>query len=261
MNGHSHISPAGLVSLVGAGPGDPDLLTVRALRTLQAADCVVYDRLVSPGILALIRAGAWREYAGKGVGRPSAEQQSINARLIALAGQYRRVVRLKGGDPFIFGRGGEEALALEAAGIAWEIIPGITAATGCGAYAGIPLTHRGLAQQVTFVTAHRAAAEEGVDWASLARAGSTVVFYMGVGEITAIEEQLQRHGRSGSTPVALVENGCTPVQRVFSGTLNGLAALARQVALQAPALVIVGEVAGLGLRPLSSLIPGVAAAA
>jgi len=261
MKRHSSLSHAGVVSLVGAGPGDPDLLTVRALRALQAADCVVYDRLVSSDILALIRAGAYREYAGKGVGRPSAVQQSINARLFALAGQHRRVVRLKGGDPFIFGRGGEEALALEAAGIAWEIIPGITAATGCGAYAGIPLTHRGLAQQVTFVTAHRASAEGGVDWASLARAGCTVVFYMGVSEIPTIEAQLQLHGRSASTPVALVENGCTPQQRVFCDTLEGLASLARQVALQAPALVIVGEVAGLGLRPLSALIPGVAVAA
>ena len=250
-----------LVSLVGAGPGDPDLLTVRALRCLQDADCVVYDRLVSPAILALIRPGACREYAGKGVGRPSAEQQAINARLVALARQYRRVVRLKGGDPFIFGRGGEEALALQAAGIPWEVIPGVTAATGCGAYAGIPLTHRGLAQQVTFVTAQRAAAEDGVDWSSLANTGHTVVFYMGVGEIPTIEAQLQRHGRSGATPIAFVENGCTPEQRVFTGTLSGLTALARQVALQAPALVIVGEVAGLGLRPLSALIPGVAAAA
>lgn len=255
------LRPLGLVSLVGAGPGDPDLLTVRALRTLQEADCVVYDRLVAPAILALIRPGAHREYAGKGVGRPSTAQDAINARLVALAAQYRHVVRLKGGDPFIFGRGGEEAQALEAAGVPWEVIPGITAATGCGAYAGIPLTHRGLAQQVTFITAQRASERDTVHWASLANAGHTIVFYMGVGEIGTIEEELQRHGRSGTTPVALVENGCTPEQRIFIGTLDGISALARQVALQAPALVIVGEVAGLDLKPLSALLPGIAAAA
>jgi len=237
------------VALVGAGPGDPDLLTVRALRALQSADCVLHDRLVPPAILACIPDATPREFAGKLPGLKGTEQTAINQRLIALARSHSRVVRLKGGDPFIFGRGGEEALALEAAGIAYEVIPGVTAALGCGAAAGIPLTHRGLAQQVTLVTAHRASDTEDLAWQSLAGAGHTVVFYMGVAEIATIEHQLCAHGRRPETPIALVENGCLPSQRVFHGRLPGMTALARRVMLQAPALVIVGEVAGLGLTP------------
>lgn len=245
----SPASPLPRVALVGAGPGDPDLLTIRALRALQSADCVLHDRLVPPAILACIPDTTPREFAGKIPGLKGTEQTAINQRLIALARSHSRVVRLKGGDPFIFGRGGEEALALEAAGIAYEVIPGVTAALGCGAAAGIPLTHRGLAQQVTLVTAHRASDAEGLAWQSLAGAGSTVVFYMGVSEIATIEHQLCAHGRRPETPIALVENGCLPGQRVFHGRLSGMAALARRVMLQAPALVIVGEVAGLGLTP------------
>jgi len=243
-------SPRSRVTLVGAGPGDPELLTLRALRALQEADHVLYDRLVPAAILALIPAGIPREFAGKVPGRRGEEQTAINTRLIELARQHSRVVRLKGGDPFIFGRGGEEALALEAAGIDYEIVPGVTAALGCGAAAGIPLTHRGLAQQVTLITAHRADEAGAIDWPALARTGHTIVFYMGVGEVETIEHQLCLHGRDPTTPVALVENGCLPEQRVFRGRLAGMATLARQVALKAPALLIVGEVAGLELSPL-----------
>lgn len=238
------------VTLVGAGPGDPELLTLRALRALQEADHVLHDRLVPAAILALIPSSVPREFAGKIPGRRGEEQSAINARLIELARSRQRVVRLKGGDPFIFGRGGEEALALEAAGIDYEIVPGITAALGCGAAAGIPLTHRGLAQQVTLITAHRADEAGAIDWASLAGAGHTLVFYMGVGEIETIERELCRHGRGPETPVALIERGCLPGQRVFRGRLSGMSTLARLVALKAPSLVIVGEVAGLDLRPL-----------
>ncbi|MGD9601072.1 MAG: uroporphyrinogen-III C-methyltransferase [Gammaproteobacteria bacterium] len=242
----------GLVSLVGAGPGDPDLLTLRALRALETADYVLHDRLVAPGILALLPCGTPREYAGKGAGE-SAHQAAINTRLVQLARRYRRVVRLKGGDPFVFGRGAEEALALAAAGIPYEVIPGITAAIGCGAYAGIPLTHRGVAQQVTFVTAHRADGDGAPDWAALAGTGRTLVFYMGVGEIEAIERALLGQAHAPATPIAFIENGCTPRQRVFRGTLAGMSALAARVALAAPALIVVGDVTALGLVPA---VPG-----
>lgn len=248
------ISP-GLVSLVGAGPGDPDLLTVRAVRALERADFVVYDRLVAPSILALLKPATLREYAGKAGGRPDRkrnegdEQQGINERLVTLAGRYRHVVRLKGGDPFIFGRGGEEALALQAARVPYEIIPGVTAAVGCAAYAGVPLTHRGLAQQVTLVTAHRANGADSPDWHSLAGARHTVVFYMGVAEIHTIQHELLSHGRASATPITLIENGCTTLQRVFSGRLAEMSTLARRVSLTAPAVIVVGEVAGLGLVP------------
>ncbi len=242
-------SPA-LVSLVGAGPGAPDLLTMRAVRALERADYVLYDRLVAPAILTLLAPTTPREYAGKVAGRQGREgsaQLAINERLIALAGRYRYVVRLKGGDPFIFGRGGEEALALQAAQIPYEIIPGITAAIGCAAAAGIPLTHRGLAQQVTLVTAQRASGEDSPDWSTLTSAGQTVVFYMGVGEIHTLQHELLKHGRSPATPIALIENGCTNAQRVFHGRLGTMTDLARQVTLSAPALIVVGEVTALGI--------------
>ncbi len=246
----------GLVSLVGAGPGDPDLLTVRAVRALEHADFVLYDRLVAPAILALLAPATPREYAGKAGGhqvRAGSTQLAINERLIALAGHYRHVVRLKGGDPFIFGRGGEEALALQAAQIPYEIIPGITAAIGCAAAAGIPLTHRGVAPQVTLVTAHRASGEGSPDWSTLVSPTQTVVFYMGVGEIHTLQRELLRHGRSPATPIALIENGCTREQRVFNGQLGEMNALAHRVALAAPALIVVGEVTALGILPTSSL--------
>lgn len=234
------------VSLVGAGPGDPDLLTVRAVRVLSDADYVLYDRLVAPEILALLPRGTPREFAGKVRGHGGAEQPWINARIVTLARRHGHVVRLKGGDPFMFGRGGEELLALTAAGIRCDIVPGITAAAGCAAVAGIPLTHRGLAAQVTLVTAQRAQGETGPDWAQLAAVGHTLVIYMGVAETVEIETGLVTGGRDPRTPVALIENGCTPRQRIFHGRLGGLAALARQVVLCAPALIVVGEVSALG---------------
>jgi len=252
---------SGLVSLVGAGPGDPELLTVRAARALEQADYVLHDRLVAPAILDLAKPETPREYVGKDRG-DNHRQAAINARLIELAHRYGRVVRLKGGDPFVFGRGGEEALALQQARVRYEIVPGLTAAVGCAAYAGIPLTHRGLAQQVTLVTAHHAAAG-GPAWAALAGAGHTVVFYMGVAEIRTIETELLHHGRAATTPVALIENGCTATQRVFRGPLAGITALAARVGLRAPALILVGEVAGLDLTaalPIISTRPVSAAA-
>lgn len=232
-----------MVSLIGAGPGDPELLTLRALRVLQQADFVLYDRLVSPAILALAPQ-ALREYVGKRVGSGCA-QATINERLVEIARRYRRVVRLKGGDPFIFGRGGEEILALRAHGIAFEVIPGITAALACAAAAAIPLTHRGLAHQVTLVTAHRADRRAEYDWHALAAANHTVVFYMGVAELPLIERQLLAHGRAGATPIALVENGSLGGQRVLVTRLDQLASTAARVALHAPAVVIIGEVVGL----------------
>jgi uroporphyrin-III C-methyltransferase len=234
----------GHVSLVGAGPGDPDLLTVRALRALQQADYVLYDRLVPAAILALAPQ-ALHEYVGKQAGLPGSDQAAINQRLLEIARRYPRVVRLKGGDPFIFGRGGEEILALQAHGVSFDVIPGITAALGCAAATAIPLTHRGLAHQVTFVTAHRAADHTAHHWPALAAAQQTVVFYMGVAELPAIQRALLAHGRAPTIPAALIENGSLPSQRVFISTLAELASTAAAVGLQSPALVIIGEVVSL----------------
>jgi uroporphyrin-III C-methyltransferase len=250
------------VSLVGAGPGAPDLLTVRAVRVLASADCVLYDRLVAPEILALLPPATPREFAGKVRGHGGSEQPWINARLVTLARRHGHVVRLKGGDPLMFGRGGEELLALTAAGIPCDIVPGITAAAGCAAAAGIPLTHRGLAAQVTYVTAQRAQGEAAPDWAQLAVIRQTLVIYMGVAGIADIESGLLAGGRDPGTPVALIENGCTPRQRIFHGRLGGLTALAAQVRLCAPALLVIGEVSARGFAAptvLSRARSGVAA--
>ena len=234
----------GFVSLVGAGPGDPELLTLRALRTLQDADVVLHDRLVSPEILELARRDATREDVGKLTGGDhAAAQDAINARLVELAEAGLRVVRLKGGDPFIFGRGAEELEALRARGIPFEIVPGITAALGCAAYAGVPLTRRAVAQQVTLVTAHCERSMDRLDWPLLAQARHTAVFYMGVGHAPLIEERLLAGGRDGATPVAIVERGTTAGQRVLHTTLRGLADAVRAQRVRAPALIIVGEVA------------------
>lgn len=250
------------VSLVGAGPGDPELLTVRAVRVLESADYILYDRLVAPEILAALPPGTPREFAGKVRGRGGAEQPWINARLVTLARRHGHVVRLKGGDPFMFGRGGEELLAAIAAGIPCAIVPGITAAAGCAAAAGIPLTHRGLAAQVTLVTAQRAQGEPGPDWRALGGTGQTLVIYMGVAEVHEIETGLLAGGLDPQMPIALIENGCTPRQRTFHGTLRGLAVLAREVELRAPALMIIGEVGALGFAALAAQAcprPGAAA--
>lgn len=234
---------AGLVTLVGAGPGDPGLLTLNALRALQRADVILHDALVSDAILDLARRDALRIPVGKRAGGRQTGQEQIHTLMLEHARAGQRVVRLKGGDPFIFGRGGEELEFLREQCIAYEVVPGITAATACAAYAGIPLTHRDHAQSVRFITAHCHGAMDTLDWAGLAREGQTLAMYMGAGQAHAIEAQLIAHGRSPATPVAIVENGTRPDQRVLTGTLGGLADLAGRLTPRAPALIVVGEVA------------------
>lgn len=238
--------PRGEVVLVGAGPGDPGLLTLRALRALQNADVVLYDRLVSADVLDLARRDAERIYVGKTAGNAHVSQDEINALLVKLAQQGKRVCRLKGGDPFIFGRGGEELEALAAHGIAFEVVPGVTAAAGCAAYAGIPLTHRDYAQSLTLVTGHCKGPgnEHGdkMDWELLARPGQTTVFYMGLGHLDNILTQLREHGVPAERAAAVIEQGTQPNQRVVTGTLADLAAKVRDARIESPALLIVGEV-------------------
>lgn len=242
----------GSVALVGAGPGDAGLMTLRGLRLLNEADVILHDRLVSDDVLALARRDAERICVGKNVGGVGTSQSQINALLIEHAKAGKRVVRLKGGDAFVFGRGGEELEALHAQGIAFEVVPGITAALACGAYAGIPLTHRDHAQSLQLVTAHAGtdgqASLDDLDWTSLASGRKTLAFYMGVAGLERIRDQLVAHGRAPDTPFAIIENGSRPEQRVIAGPLSALPELARSHDVGAPALLIVGEVAALATR-------------
>lgn len=238
----------GEVYLIGAGPGDPDLLTFRALRLMQQADVVVYDRLVAKTILDLTRRDAQRIYVGKEREHHVMRQEEINNLLARLAKDGHRVVRLKGGDPFIFGRGGEEIDTLAAQGIPFQVVPGVTAASGCAAYAGIPLTHRDYAQAVTFVTGHLKDGTINLNWEQLSQPHQTVVFYMGLVGLAVIREQLLAHGVPKDMPVALVQQGTTHLQRVFSGTLSNILEQVQQNPPKPPTLIIVGEVVKLRER-------------
>ena len=238
----------GSVVLVGAGPGDPGLLTLNALRALQSADVILHDRLVSDEVLALARRDATRIPVGKSARSHSVPQERIHELMLEHARAGRRVVRLKGGDPFVFGRGGEELEVLAQHGIPFEVVPGITAALACGAYAGVPLTHRDHAQSVRFVTAHCGESIDTLDWASLARPRQTLALYMGVAALGRIREQLLRHGRAPATPVAIIENGSRREQRVTLAALDQLEDVALRGGIQSPALLIVGEVAALSGR-------------
>ena len=232
----------GEVYLVGAGPGDPDLVTFRALRLMQQADVVVHDRLVAKPILDLTRRDAQRIYVGKERDNHVMRQEEINRLLADLAKAGHRVLRLKGGDPFIFGRGGEEIDTLAAEGVPFQVVPGITAASGCAAYTGIPLTHRDYAQSVTFVTGHLKDGTMDLNWDQLAQPHQTVVFYMGLVGLALIVEQLLNHGVSPDMPIALIQQGTTPHQRVFSGTLATIQEVIAEENPQPPTLIIVGEV-------------------
>lgn len=243
----------GTVALVGAGPGDPDLLTLRGARLLAEADIVFHDRLVSPAILALAGPEARRVSVGKAPGGPRADQADIHRLLVDAARAGLRVVRLKGGDPFIFGRGGEEADELRDAGIAVEIVPGITAATGCAAEAGIPLTHRDHVSAVTFLTGQDRDGPADQDWAALAGARHTLVVYMGIASAAGIAGRLIAHGRSAETPVAVIQDGTRPERQVHRGVLRDLAGMARRVPKGTPGLIVIGAVAAMGQDSLTDL--------
>ena len=234
--------PVGRVLLVGAGPGDADLLTMKAARLLAQADVVVYDHLVGPGVLALIGAQAERLYVGKERARHSLPQEDINQLLVRLARQGREVIRLKGGDPFVFGRGGEELQVLAEAGVAFEVVPGVTAACGVASYAGIPLTHRDFAQSCTFVTGHLKDGSCDLDWPALARPRQTVVIYMGLSGLATICERLIAHGLPADWPAAVVAQGTTTGQHTVCATLSTLAEAVASAGLSSPCLTIVGQV-------------------
>jgi uroporphyrin-III C-methyltransferase len=238
----------GSVVLVGAGPGDPGLLTLRGLRALNEADVILHDRLVSADVLELARRDAVRVAVGKEAGRHHTVQDEIHRLMLEYARSGKRVVRLKGGDPFVFGRGGEELEFLRQHGIAYEVVPGITAALACAAYAGIPLTHRRHAQAVRLMTAHCRDSLDALDWAAMAQERQTLVVYMGVGELGTLQAGLIGHGRAPETPFALIENGSRADQRVITGTLANLVAIAAQHAVCSPALLILGDVAALAQR-------------
>lgn len=238
----------GEVVLIGAGPGDPELLTIKALNCLQQADVVLYDYLVSDEIMALVPAETILVCVGKRAGHHSVPQEKTNKLLVDFARQGYRVARIKGGDPFVFGRGGEELETLFDAGIGFQVVPGITAAAGATAYAGIPLTHRDYAQSALFVTGHlkAEASSEGMDWSTLARGNQTLVIYMGLMKSGHIQQQLIEHGRAADTPVAIIERGTQASQRVLTGQLSQLAQLATRA--ESPSLIVVGEVVRLSAK-------------
>ena len=235
-------TPKGEVYLVGAGPGDPELLTLKALRLMQQADVIIYDRLVSPAIMELCRRDAEKIYVGKARSNHSVPQDGINALLVDYAAQGKRVCRLKGGDPFIFGRGGEEIQELFEAGITFQVVPGITAASGCSAYAGIPLTHRDYAQSVRFLTGHLKEGSPELPWQELVYENQTLVLYMGLVGLEKICAKLIEHGQRPNMPVALISKGTTPEQQVVVGTLVDIASKVEEHQIQAPTLTIIGEV-------------------
>ncbi|MBN8443794.1 MAG: uroporphyrinogen-III C-methyltransferase [Thauera sp.] len=244
----AHFRPGplpGHVYLVGAGPGDPELFTLRGARLVGGADVVVYDNLVAPAIVELAPAGAERIYVGKKASDHTLPQDEINALLVRLATAGKRVVRLKGGDPFIFGRGGEEMETLVEAGITVEVVPGVTAASGISAYAGIPLTHRDHAQSVVFTTGFLKDGRLDLDWPMLARRGQTLVIYMGISRLAEICAQLVAHGLPAKTPAAVIERGTTHAQRVVAADLATLDAKVREAGVRPPALTVVGDVVGL----------------
>ncbi|WP_394144039.1 uroporphyrinogen-III C-methyltransferase [Vibrio atypicus] len=239
----SQTPPFGFVSLVGAGPGDPDLLTVKGYRVIQQAEVVVYDRLVSPEILALADESAEMIYVGKRIDYHCVPQDQINQLLVDKAKEGKRVVRLKGGDSFIFGRGGEELEELAEHGIRFEVVPGITAAAGATAYAGIPLTHRDHAQSVQFITGHVQKDGREIEWHSLAQSNNTLVFYMGLKQCEYIAAKLLENGIDADMSCAIIENGTRREQRVFTGNLSDLASMAKEAV--SPALIVVGSVTSL----------------
>ncbi|MDP2634122.1 MULTISPECIES: siroheme synthase CysG [unclassified Pseudoalteromonas] len=237
--------PEGEVYVIGAGPGDPELLTLKALQLMQQADVVVYDYLVSDEIMELVRRDADLVCVGKRLGDHSVAQEDTNQMLVDFAKQGKKVCRIKGGDPFIYGRGGEEVQVLAANNVSYQIVPGITAAAGCSAYAGIPLTHRDHAQAIQFVTGHCKKDGQELDWQSLAKPNQTLAIYMGVIKSPHIQAQLLKHGRGADTPVAIIENGTRKNQRVVTGKLGELADLIESHSIISPALLIIGEVASL----------------
>lgn len=235
----------GKVYLVGAGPGDPDLLTLRAVRILKETDVIVYDHLVSSDVLDYVSPSAERIYAGKRRNEHTLRQEEINALLVKLAMEGKHVVRLKGGDPFIFGRGGEELQALAAHGVSFEVVPGVTAASGVSSYSGIPLTHRNFAQGCLFVTGHLKNGTADLDWHSMVRPKQTVVIYMGLGGLPEISRQMIAHGASPDLPIAVVQDGTISTQKVVTGTLANIAERVKKAGLRSPSLTVVGEVVSL----------------